>query len=163
MWHHFSVLLFLFFSLLVNLGCWNDTLMILIEGPEKAKLKKKMANAITRALLPFIWYKNWISFMLSMNNNYAELSAWPCCQREIGGPGKQKARFLVWNKVLHSVQIAQINISKKKDQCAFSNDETVIDLAAVPPGATASQSHASGAVSERTLWLTVSSLHNDFL
>lgn len=61
------------------------------------------------------------------------------------------------------MQIAQINISKKKDQCAFSNDETVIDLAAVSPGATASQSHASGAVSERTLWLTVSSLHNDFL
>jgi len=35
--------------------------MIQIEGPEKVKLKKKMANAITEALLPCIWCKNWIS------------------------------------------------------------------------------------------------------
>lgn len=70
--------------------------MILIEGQEKGKMKKKKkANTITRALLPFVWHKNWISFMFCMNNNYAELPAWPCYQREIGGPGKQKARFWV--------------------------------------------------------------------
>lgn len=46
------------------------------------------------------------------------------------------------------------NISQKNNQCAFSNDETVTDLAAVSPGVMTSQSHTSGAVCERTLWLT---------
>lgn len=32
--------------------------MILIEGPEKDKLEKKIAGAITRSFLLFVSYKN---------------------------------------------------------------------------------------------------------
>lgn len=70
---------------------------------------------------------------------------------------------LLISQVLCSMQRAQINISEKKDQCAFSNDETVTDLAAASPGVTTSQSHASGAVCERSLWLIISSFYKGFL
>lgn len=40
------------FSLLLNLGNWNDTIMILIDGPEKDKLEKtQIVGAITRTFL----------------------------------------------------------------------------------------------------------------
>lgn len=61
------------------------------------------------------------------------------------------------------MQRAQICISEKEDQCAFTEDETVTDLTAVSHGVTASQSCPSGAICERTLWFIIPSFYNDFL
>lgn len=61
------------------------------------------------------------------------------------------------------MQRARVNICRKKDQCTFSNGETVTDLAAASPSVTICQSYTYGAVCERSLQFIISSFLNDFL
>lgn len=63
------------------------------------------------------------------------------------------------NKTSFAFYAKSLNISEKKDQYAFSSDETVTDLA----GVTASWSPTFGAVCESTSWLIIFSFYNHFL